>query len=297
MFAAELALIGNALMLLLAMALQFDGSDDDDVSNIADDEDFTPSLELLFNAGDYGEAVQGTDDDDAIFSDQSNSGTFYDLLGGDDRIEGTENADFANGGDGDDFLALFPGNDIALGGAGDDQIFAGRGNDIVDGGSGDDRIDGSLDDDVLYGNAGNDTITGGKGSDFVSGGAGDDVISGSRLDSFGSETDGIDTLEGGSGDDTLRLSGADTGTGGSGNDLFVVFDSLEPDNVVTITDYDADSDMIELHHSEGDDAPEISVVFDPETNIAVVALDGQSVLEVAGASELSASQINLVAEV
>lgn len=295
MFGPELAIIANAMLFLAVLSLQLDIFDSDDATGNTDN-DATPDLELLFNEDNFGETFEGTDGDDTAFSDLSNPGTVYDLLAGDDRMEGTENADFVRGGAGNDTLILFPGDDIALGGEGDDAIFAGRGDDNVDGGAGDDTIDGSLGDDVLYGNDGNDEITGGKGSDTVFGGAGDDVLSGSRLDSFGAVADGIDTLDGGSGNDTLRLAGADSGTGGSGEDTFIVFDSLEPGSVVTITDYNADQDQIELQHSQGNTPPELTVTFDAESNNAVVSLNGEAVLNVAGASSLTADQIALVPE-
>jgi Ca2+-binding RTX toxin-like protein len=300
MFGAELALLGNALMMLFAMSFQFDvfGDDDETAPDDTSAEDFVPSLALLFDESDFGNAITGTEGSDLITSELSDPATSYDLLAGDDTLNSTENSDFVQGGDGADFMVLFSGDDIAIGGAGDDQIFAGRGNDSVDGGEGNDRIDGSLGDDTLYGNAGDDQITGGKGTDFVFGGAGDDTLSGSRLDEFGLGSDGIDRVDGGSGNDIIWLSGGDFGTGGSGEDLFVVYDTEEEDNVVTVTDYNQDQDSIELIYQDEDGvpAPEVTVAYSEETNDASVALDGITVLRVSGAAELTASEINLIPE-
>ena len=91
-------------------------------------------------------------------------------------------------------------------------------------------ITGTNNDDVITGGDGNDTIDGGAGSDFVNGGAGDDIINGGA---------GYDSLDGGTGDDTL--------TGGGDPDLFIFSANSDHD---TITDFDANADMLDIGLAE-----------------------------------------------
>ena len=145
-------------------------------------------------------------------TDDSLTGTdSFDVLrgpGGDDTIDGGGSLDFLLGGAGNDSILGGGGNDILRGGSGHDTIEGGEGNDRVRGDSGDDSIDGGEGNDLLLGDAGADTIAGGEGNDTIAGGSGDDL------------------LTGGAGDDTFLF------TEGAGND--------------TITDFDADADLIDL---------------------------------------------------
>lgn len=85
---------------------------------------------------------------------------------GDDKLDGTDNADTLRG---------YQGNDTLTGGAGDDLLMGNQG------------------DDKLYGETGNDTLLGNEGNDLLSGGAGNDTLIGGQ---------GNDRLEGGEGSDT-----------------------------------------------------------------------------------------------
>jgi len=110
-----------------------------------------------------------------------------------DIFRGDANANFANGGD---------GNDQMLGGGGDDTFTGDTGNDTIQGGDGNDFIVGDdfgnlvlAGDDFLQGNAGNDTLFGGGGNDKLVGGTGNDRLAGGL---------GTDFLIGNEGSDTFR---------------------------------------------------------------------------------------------
>ena len=79
---------------------------------------------------------------------------------GDDKLDGTREADALNGN------------------AGNDRLSGGRGDDTLNGGSGNDRLSGGRGDDALIGGSGNDDMDGGSGNDtFVfEAGFGDDRI-------------------------------------------------------------------------------------------------------------------------
>ncbi len=130
---------------------------------------------------------------------------------GNDTIYGQDDDDTIQGDQGDDLIYGGVDNDSMLGGDGDDTLYGGHGNDVGDGGTGndvlfggigDDTLAGGLGDDSVYGDEGNDSLTGEDGDDLLSGGAGDDVLDGGVNN---------DTLLGGTGADTL--------TGGFGRDL------------------------------------------------------------------------------
>ncbi len=115
--------------------------------------------------------------------------------GGDERIEGTPEADVIIGRGGDD---------IIFGGEGDDLICGNVGGDVIDGGDGNDRASGA---------SGSDFITGVDGNDEIRGGIGDDVLN------FGDEEDGNDLVVGGAGDDDLHAGvGRDRLFGNTGDD-------------------------------------------------------------------------------
>lgn len=160
---------------------------------------------------------------------------------GDDVLQGTAGQDTLRGGDGNDTLHAYGagGHDDLNGGAGDDRYYmdaagqwpaiheaAGEGSDALFSSvsaalwdnvetlwlTGSDDISGS-------GTEANDALNGNGGGNQLMGNGGDDTLSGGE---------GIDQLFGGAGADTL--------TGGAGFDLFW-FDTLEPAQHDTITDF------------------------------------------------------------
>ena len=124
----------------------------------------------------------------------------------DDILNGTNLADTADGG---------PGNDRLIGFEGDDTLAGGDGADIINGGPGDDAIQGGTTDrdlrDQIFGGAGNDSIDAGAGNDLVFGQDGNDTIAGGA---------GVDELQGQDGDDVITGSNfSDLVFGGAGNDF------------------------------------------------------------------------------
>lgn len=107
----------------------------------------------------------------------------------------------------------------ALLGYGDDTADGLGGSDVIGGGYGDDTISGGLGNDRLYGQADKDYLAGAAGADQLFGGDGADIMSGGG---------GADRLLGGSGNDKL--------SGGAGADQFL-FDAPLLGEVDRITDY------------------------------------------------------------
>ena len=108
---------------------------------------------------------------------------------GDDRRNGTENADRIRGRDGNDTLNGLGGND---------EIRGENGNDSVTGGKGNDDLRGDEGNDALYGGAGSDWLEGGRGNDLLFGGAGKDTFEferGDGLDVIGDFANGIDRIK------------------------------------------------------------------------------------------------------
>ena len=290
----DAAFLGNFLVFLLAAALQVGGFDD-----LFDDDEPAPlpeppiSPEPGYDPALYGQELLGTAGDDAITPPTSDPASGIFGFGGDDLITATNAADYVDGGAGDDVMVLYEGDDIALGGDGDDEIAAGRGNDTVLGGAGNDEVDGSLGDDVIYGGNGDDQLEGARDNDVVYGGAGNDVISGDRLDGIDR---GIDTLFGEDGDDTLWLYGEDTGTGGAGADLFRVINADTPDTGVTITDYNATEDMIQVHYADDSAGPpSLSIANVDGTDDVQILLEAQVVATITDGVGLTASDVILTA--
>jgi len=165
------------------------------------------------------------------------------LLSGGDAFQGGDEADIVYTGDGDDTVDA---------GAGDDSIYTGRGSAMIEGGDGLDTIlftDDLLDTDTgvsidlskgegknydgealvisgienVYGSVGNDTIVGDDGDNHLNGSDGDDDISGGGGNDSLSGEYGNDLLRGGEGNDTLRGGdGNDTLDGGAGDDVFFI---------------------------------------------------------------------------
>ncbi|ADE86915.1 calcium-binding protein [Rhodobacter capsulatus] len=187
----------------------------------------------------YGATTRGTGGD----AEGDRITGFFDIVGSanDDKLFDSVvtdlaqggNANFFDGGLGNDLLSMGGGNDTALGGRGDDTLQGGNGNDLLDGGIGR---------DVIQAGNGNDTVTGGLGTDRINGNSGNDRIDGG---------DGNDTLAGDAGDDVLISGrGSDLLTGGFGADRFVfatVSDSGAGAGFDKITDFKgAEGDRIDL---------------------------------------------------
>ncbi|NJK66258.1 MAG: calcium-binding protein [Microcoleus sp. CSU_2_2] len=147
-------------------------------------------------------------------------------------------------------LANFPGgvwmlggNDTVRGSSDAERIFGNDNRDSLLGGAGDDSIYGGKEDDDVLGESGNDFLTGDRNSDFVDGGVGNDFLRGGR---------GVDLLVGGDGNDTLIGDvDVDIYKGGLGSDVFVlrvdqaglrIVGTEVPDAV--IVDFDKSSDSI-----------------------------------------------------
>lgn len=106
-------------------------------------------------------------------------------------IEGSNvNADYIEGGNGDDALVGWSGNDTIYGGEGNDLISAGRPQYSADGSA-------IYFNTYLYGGDGHDFVFADNGDDYIEGGAGDDYLQGLL---------GMDTIIGGSGNDTYVVS-------------------------------------------------------------------------------------------
>ncbi|MEL6241162.1 MAG: hypothetical protein AAFY74_16730 [Pseudomonadota bacterium] len=84
---------------------------------------------------------------------------------GNDRLNGSDEADIMLGLVGNDTISAAGGDDLVEGGSGNDIINGNAGNDRLLGDEGNDRLSGGGGDDVLDGGAGNDRLTGGGGSD------------------------------------------------------------------------------------------------------------------------------------
>ncbi|WP_374471143.1 hypothetical protein [Phenylobacterium sp.] len=145
--------------------------------------------------------------------------------------QGTEGADLASFGPGDERFSAGGGSDTVSAGAGadwvhgnggDDSVSAGLGADTVYGGQGDDLLRGDDGDDYLSGDLGADSLQGGAGNDAVFGGAGDDRVEGGDGDNYLRGGEGADIVVGGLGfDDAHGNEGDDTVAGGGGADWVV----------------------------------------------------------------------------
>jgi Ca2+-binding RTX toxin-like protein len=172
----------------------------------------TQGVVLNFASGSFRDTFNNTDTlsniENVIGSDfgdviTGNSGIARVLQGngGNDTIQGGDQADTIEGGD---------GNDGLNGGGGADSITGGLGNDAIDGSFGGDIIRGQEGEDTLSGGFGLDLIFGGSGNDLITGGADQDTLYGDS---------GADTLDGGENSDRYFLGDVfdtlnDTGTVG-----------------------------------------------------------------------------------
>jgi Ca2+-binding RTX toxin-like protein len=140
-------------------------------------------------------------------------------------------------------LWMLGGNDTVRGSSDAERIFGNDNRDSLLGGAGDDSIYGGKEDDDVVGEIGNDFLTGDRNNDFVDGGAGNDFLRGGR---------GIDLLVGGDGNDTLIGDvDVDIYKGGAGSDVFVFRVDLAGERIVgvevpdaLIVDFDRTSDSI-----------------------------------------------------
>ncbi|MEO1300121.1 MAG: cadherin domain-containing protein, partial [Cyanobacteria bacterium J06636_16] len=223
---------------------------------------------------DGNDTISGGPDDDII---QGNPGDDIIRGGlGNDDIGGGRGNDRLDGRDGDDIINGRDDNDLILGGAGNDTLIGGEGNDTIYGEDGDDIFSGAQGRDTLVGGAGNDQIFAGKEDDVLSGGSGDDLLEGRDDNDTLLGGTGNDTLVGGDGEDTLI--GAESVLRGQGErDILTGGVDLEPqtDTFVLgdiggvfytdgndadpgladhalITDFDVNSDLIQLSGAAGD---------------------------------------------
>lgn len=240
---------------------------------------------LLGGMGD--DQIGGYEDDDLIDAGQGNDtatgGAGSDqLLGGDgnDDLRGDDGDDTLRGDAGADVLAGHSGDDLLLGGKGGDSLTGGEGRDSLVGGTGDDWLAGGLDDDVLHGGEGEDTLDGGDGSDLI----------------FGARDGAGDFLNGGQGDDLLIGGAGDTLTGGEGADGFAV-DWGDGDAPVRIDDFDPALDQIVVLYDPGQHPdPAVSFQLTEDGSGTLVMLDGITVAEVPGVTDLSSAAIRLAEE-
>lgn len=155
--------------------------------------------------------------------------------GGESRevIEGTENDDYLEAGDGFNVFYGGDGNDTLAGGANIDFMFGEDGDDLLLGRNGV---------NVLFGGNGNDTIYDGDDGSYLSGGDGDDFLYGGG---------GADVLDGGAGNDYLQGDhGGDTYSFGRGYDTDTINASSDL-NTIIIHNYRASS-MINTRNANND---------------------------------------------
>ena len=143
---------------------------------------------------------------DADPNDFDEQATGSEIISIGNEIHGTPLSDHIAGKNSD------PGQSI-YGGAGNDQILGTGEVDWIYGGSGNDDINGNGDGDWIFGGSGNDTINGTGGSDHIIGGYGADAL---------------------------------TGAGDSDIFVFLSTNDSRPGSFDTITDFDGNSDFIDL---------------------------------------------------
>lgn len=156
-----------------------------------------------------------------------------DYLNNRNIIEGTDEDDYYEPGDG---FNIFYGN------AGNDTLAGGKDMDFMYGGAGDDTLLGRNGVNVLFGEGGSDTIYDGNDGSYLSGGADDDFIYGGG---------GADVLDGGAGNDYLQGDhGGDTYIYRKGYDTDTINASSD-DNTILIYGYRANQ-MINTRNAHND---------------------------------------------
>jgi len=227
--------------------------------------------------------------DGSIGADTQSGGPFSDLLfgrDGDERLNGANGEDLLMGEAGDDTLFGAANGDLLFGGPGNDALIggSGEGEDHLFGNDGNDSLRGDFGDDILTGDGGSDTLDGGVGDDLLVGlepgpglaaalgftpevlgdlraglearygsligdGQIDRVIEGLGM---GNAVAGVsDQIIGAAGSDTLIGDAGDVLAGGQGEDAFGVCVADLGDDSVTLADYDADLEGIEIVLAQG----------------------------------------------
>ena len=201
-----------------------------------------------------------------------------------DLLDGSNNDDRFFGKDGDDLIIGQSGDDALFGDAGNDGVFGGDGDDFLRGGAGDDLIIGDAGADEIYGDAGDDTIISAAILDensyqtsLATAQSPDGVTIGFD---FRPDIDEGDIVHAGAGDDMLLFGSDDQVTGGDGSDIFLAGEWIVPGKPATITDFDADEDVIG-YQFEGAE-PEITTALDQDGTATVMA-DGVAFLVVQNA--------------
>ena len=162
---------------------------------------------------DYSDYLMSAGGNDQMFGFRGNDIMFGNR--GSDYIAGFEGDDTAYGGQDRDEIYGNQGNDLLFGNFADDIIYGGQGSDRIYGGQDQDQLYGNLQDDIIYGNRGNDVLYGGQNNDQLFGGDGNDRLDGNRDN---------DTLTGGPGADSFVLS--------AGQDVIKDFNLGEGDRIV-----------------------------------------------------------------
>lgn len=168
----------------------------------------------------------------------------YDFIfdGESQTIGGGESREVIEGTDDDDYLEAGDGFNVFYGGEGNDTIEGGANIDFMFGGEGDDTLLGRNGVNVLFGNNGNDTIYDGDDGSYLNGGDDDDTLYGGG---------GADILDGGAGNDYLQGDhGGDTYIFGRGYDTDTINASSDL-NTVIIHNYRASS-MINTRNANND---------------------------------------------
>ena len=265
------------------------GTDDDEVHYSAEEDLYETTsgvivnLESGFARDSFGqrdalvsiEVVRGTSYADKVTGAENRDWQQYQMLGGDDRIIGSDTSfdsadyrkDVQYGGFGGINANLETGEIID--GIGDtdtvssiERIRGTEKRDIMrgdqegvrlDGYGGNDRLFGSMADDRIFGGEGRDRIEGRNGKDFVTGEEGNDLVIGGRWRDQVFGGDGNDTLRGGdAADRSFGEDGRDMISGGRGNDrlnggedadTFVFSGRMRND---TIEDFEDNIDTIRL---------------------------------------------------
>lgn len=104
------------------------------------------------------------------------SSTESDTFQGFERILGSEEFDYIQGGPFDDLASGGDAGDRLLGDVGDDRLYGDQGADRIAGGEGGDRLYGGAGGDSITGDAGDDLLDGGLDRDELDGGTGNDTL-------------------------------------------------------------------------------------------------------------------------
>ena len=240
-------------------------------------------------------------------SGQEGAGTL-DGRGGDDVLNGKQDADTFAGGDGFDTVTYADRTSGVVATIGDENnddgdetdvnILTSRGDNIeatvekVVGGAGSDVLRGNGLNNVLQGGGGNDRANGGDGNDDLQGGEGDDLLDGAAGNDTvagqgGSDPgleggDGDDLLDGGDGDDLLDGgTGADSIAGGPGGDGADYRDRIGP---VTAS---ADGAGGDGHPGEGDNiGADVEDLYGGTDDDVLVANGDAGILDGGGGDDL-----------